>query len=309
MIFLTGSTGFIGSAIAKKLASLGSYELKFISITNIFNDFLQSGVSCKDFISADNLRMFECDVFIHAAGFSTREYFQSINSKFNLDLTIDLARSAALSGVKRFIFISSVMVNGDKTAAGESFKEDDDPNPLDYYSKSKWEIEKFLRHLSTETGMEVVIIRPPLVYGPNVKGNFEKFVKLIQSGLPLPFDSIDNKRSLIAIDNLVDFIEICIRHPAAANETFIVSDGIDLSTSELFEGVAMALGKSSRLFFMPKSFVIYAALLIGKRDLVERLFSSLQVDIQKARLLLGWTPKVKFTDQLSKMFGNNRNAT
>jgi nucleoside-diphosphate-sugar epimerase len=222
--------------------------------------------------------------------------------RVNVDGTLNLARQAAAAGVKRFIFISSIKVNGEQTPLGQPFTADDTPAPEDAYGISKWEAEQGLLQLASETDMEVVIIRPPLVYGPGVKGNFANMIKLVSKGLPLPLGAIHNQRSLVALDNLVDLIVTCIDHPAAANQVFLAGDGQDLSTTRLLRCVARALGKPSRLIPVPASFLKLAAALLGKKAVAQRLLGSLQLDISKARHLLGWTPPITVEEGFRRCF-------
>lgn len=210
--------------------------------------------------------------------------------KVNVEGTLKLARCAAASGVKRFIFISSIKVNGENSVLGKPFEADDPPNPLDPYGVSKHEAEFALKKLGTETGMEVVIIRPPLVYGPGVKANFLTMLSWLDRGIPMPLGAIRNQRSLVAIANLVSLIVTCIDHPASANQAFLVSDGVDLSTTQLLRRLSKALGKPARLLPLPEWSVRLVASMLGKRAMVERLCGSLQVDISKNYKLLGWTP-------------------
>jgi nucleoside-diphosphate-sugar epimerase len=220
---------------------------------------------------------------------------------FNAAGTLNLARQAAAAGVKRFVFISSVKVNGESTQPGRAFTEVDAPNPQDAYGQSKQEAEQGLRQLSADTGMEVVIIRPPLVYGPGVKANFAALMRALQRGWPLPLGAVHNQRSLVALSNLVDFIVTCITHPQAANQTFLVSDGKDLSTTELVRGMAQAAGVPARLLPVPVWALEAAATLVGKGDTVQRLCGNLQVDISKARTLLGWVPSVSVEEGLRRV--------
>ena len=221
----------------------------------------------------------------------------------NVDGTLNLARQAATAGLKRFVFISSVKVNGESTPPGRSFNEADAPNPQDAYGQSKYEAEQGLRQLSTDTGMEVVIIRPPLVYGLGVKANFADLMRAVQRGWPLPLGAVHNQRSLVALDNLVDFIVTCITHPQAADQTFLVSDGQDLSTTELVRGMAQAAGVPARLLPVPVWALQVGASLLGKSDTVHRLSGSLQVDISKARNLLGWVPRISVEEGLRRALG------
>jgi nucleoside-diphosphate-sugar epimerase len=221
----------------------------------------------------------------------------------NVEGSLNLARQAAATGVKRFVFISSVKVNGEATQTGRAFTEADMPNPQDAYGQSKHEAEQGLRQLSADTGMEVVIIRPPLVYGPGVKANFAALMRAVQRGWPMPLGAVHNQRSLVALDNLVDFIVTCIIHPHAANQTFLVSDGQDLSTTELVRGMAQAAGVPARLLSVPVWALQAGASLLGKGDAVQRLCGNLQVDISKASSLLGWVPPVSVEEGLRRAMG------
>ena len=216
----------------------------------------------------------------------------------NVNGTLNLARQAAAAGVKLFVFISSVKVNGESTQPRRAFTEADAPKPQDAYGQSKHEAEQGLRQLSADTGMEVVIIRPPLVYGPGVKANFAALMHAVQRGWPLPLGAVHNQRSLVALDNLVDFIVTCITHPQAANQTFLVSDGQDLSTTELVRGMAQAAGVPARLLPVPVWALLAGASLLGKGDAVQRLCGNLQVDMSQARSLLGWLPPVSVEEGL-----------
>jgi len=223
----------------------------------------------------------------------------------NVAGTLNLARQAATAGVKRFIFISSIKVNGEQTM-DQPFTAGDMPAPEDPYGISKWEAEQGLRELAITTGMEVVIIRPPLVYGRGVKGNFASMIKLVGKGLPLPLGAVHNKRSLVALDNLVDLIITCIDHPDAANETFLVSDGDDLSTTQLLRGVAEAMGRSSRLIPVPASLLQFGATLLGKKAVAQRLLGSLQVDISHTQKCLNWMPPLTVKQGLQCCFPNQQ---
>lgn len=207
----------------------------------------------------------------------------------NVNATIVLAKTAAKLGIKRFIFLSSVKVNGESTSH-KPFNESDLPNPQDAYALSKWEAEKALRKISKDTGMEVVIIRSPLVYGPNVKANFLKMMQYIKRGIPLPLGAIQNKRSLIGIDNLVDFILTTISHPKAANQTFLISDDEDISTTDLLRRIGKHMGKPARLIPLHPKILFFLFSILGRQDFGDRLLGSLEVDITKAKKLLAWSP-------------------
>ncbi|MDQ7001761.1 MAG: SDR family oxidoreductase, partial [Ghiorsea sp.] len=220
--------------------------------------------------------------------------------KVNVEGTLNLARQAAEAGVKRFVFISSIKVNGETTTGKLPFSPDDSYVTTDPYGLSKLEAEQGLFKMAQEIGMEVVVIRPPLIYGPHVKANFKKLMETVSQGIPLPLGAVHNQRSLVALDNLVDFIVLCTAHPKAANEVFLISDGEDVSTTQLLQKIGKALGKPARLIPVPVGLMRFAAKLLGKADVAERLFGSLQVDSSKARVLLGWQPVVSMDEQLKK---------
>jgi nucleoside-diphosphate-sugar epimerase len=289
-VLLSGATGFIGSHLADLLECIPDVELTSVircptsTTSNISEHILYVNDLNTDWSSALEGQQ----VFIHTAARAhimkdevpdpLEEY-----RKVNVDGTLNLARQAAEAGVKRFIFISSIKVNGEQTRPGVPFSADDTPAPQDPYGISKYEAEQGLQALAAETGMEVVIIRPPLVYGPGVKGNFATLMRMVEQGIPLPLGAIHNKRSLVALDNLVDLIITCIDHPAAANQVFLAGDGEDLSTTELLRGVANAMGKPARLIPVPAGVLMLGATVLGKKAMAQRLLGSLQVDISKAR--------------------------
>jgi nucleoside-diphosphate-sugar epimerase len=217
----------------------------------------------------------------------------------NVEGTLHLARQAAAAGVKRFVFVSSIKVNGEQTLPGAPFRPDDAPAPVDPYGVSKLEAEQGLRRLAIETGLEIVVIRPPLVYGPGVKANFLRMMTWLQRGYPLPLGSIHNRRSLVALENLVDLIETCVHHPAAAQQTFLVSDGEDVSTTALLQRVAAALGRPARLLPVPAGLLRAAAKALGKAEVAQRLCGSLQVDIAQTQARLGWQPVVTLDEALA----------
>jgi len=306
-ILITGANGFVGSHLVRfleghELAAIGRTEVagveQFIRITlspdtdfsGCFND-----VGCIVHAAA------RAHIMKDEADDPLAEY-----RKVNVAGTLNLARQAATAGVKRFIYISSIKVNGEQTLLGKPFTEEDMPAPTDAYGLSKHEAEQGLRELAEETGMEVVIIRPPLVYGPGVKGNFANMIKLVGKGLPLPLGAVHNKRSFVALDNLVDLIITCIDHPGAANETFLVSDGEDLSTTQLLRGVAEAMGKLSRLIPVPASLLQFGATLIGKKAVAQRLLGSLQVDISHTQKCLNWLPPLTVKQGLQRCFPNQQ---
>jgi len=305
-VLITGASGFVGSAVVDSLvinsgfaprAALRRDSHSFPS----FVDVVQVGHLAPDTDWCATLK--GVDAVVHAA--ARVHVMQDTASdpltefrRVNVEGTLTLARQAAAAGVKRFVFISSIKVNGEGTPLGKPYSADDSPTPTDPYGVSKMEAEHGLRQLASETGVEVVIIRPTLVYGPGVKANFLSMMRWLDKGVPLPLGAIHNKRSLIALDNLVDLIVTCIDHPVAANQTFLAGDGEDLSTTELLQRMAKALGRQARLIPVPAKLLELGATILGKRAIALRLCGSLQVDISKARDLLGWEPVVTVDEAL-----------
>lgn len=303
---ITGASGFVGRATRAQAIRMG-FDLSCSVRRNepVLAQYLPVRVSEIDGFTKWTGALQGITTIIHLA--ARVHVMQDTNAdpiaafrEVNVDGTLNLARQAAAAGVKRFVFVSSAKVNGESTQPDRPFTEADIPNPQDAYSLSKYEAEQGLRQISADTGMEVVIIRPPLVYGPGVKANFATLMQAVQQGRPLALGSVNNRRSLVALDNLVDFIILCMTHPEAANQTFLVSDGNDLSTTELVRGLARAAGVSPRLLPVPVWALQAGAMLLGKEDEVQRLCGSLQVDISKARNLLGWRPPVVVEEGLRR---------
>lgn len=313
-VLVTGANGFVGRALFRRLCieevleCVGAVRSRSLS-AGVAENIVTVGDlgATTDWSSVVSGR----DVVVHTAA---RAHIMkdeaadplSAYRAVNATGTLNLARQAAAAGVKRFIFISSIKVNGEHTATGQPFYAHDAPSPEDFYGISKQEAEQGLRELFAETGMEFVIIRPPLVYGPSVKGNFASMIKLVAKGLPLPLGSVHNKRSLVALDNLVDLITTCIDHPGAVNQTFLVSDGEDLSTTQLLQGVAEAMGKPSRLVPVPAGLLQLGATLLGKRSVAQRLLGSLQIDISHTQKCLNWTPPLTVKQGLQRCFSNRQ---
>ncbi len=305
-VLVTGATGFVGHRLYSQLlhdefdvvAAVRSKSNAGIGCEQVVVGALGVDTDWKDALTG-------VDYVIHTAA---RVHVMKEDAadplvefrRVNVDGTLKLARQAVEAGVKRFIFISSIKVNGEDTVPAQPFTADDSPNPTDPYAISKMEAEQGLQLLAKETGIEVVIIRPPLVYGPGVKANFQSMMRWLDKGIPLPLGAIHNKRSLVAIDNLVDLIVTCIDHPAAANQTFLAGDGEDLSTTELLQRMAKAMGKLSRLIPVPVKILELGATLLGKRAMAQRLCGSLQVDITKARDVLGWIPPISVDEGLRR---------
>ncbi len=307
-IILTGATGFVGLRLLSQLEQCS--ERQVIGLCRRLPQGRSSSRLCAvGDLQQANLSAFlsGVDVLIHAAArahIMKDEVADPLAEyrRVNVDGTLSLARQAVAAGVKRFIFISSIKVNGEATDDERAFFASDEPDPEDAYGLSKLEAEQGLMQLAVEGGMEVVIIRPPLVYGPGVKGNFASMIKLVERGLPLPLGAIHNKRSLVGIDNLVDLIIRCIDHPAAANQVFLAGDGEDLSTTELLRGVGRAMGKPARLIPVPAGMLQLGATLLGKKAMAQRLLGSLQVDISKTCELLDWKPPYTVEEGLKRCF-------
>lgn len=306
-VLVTGATGFVGRGLCALLQQRG-LEVHAV-VRDVVRTVATSHLVCVPKMDAttDWMQALQgVEVVVHLAARVHVMQDGAVDPlteyrKVNLDATLELARQAVAAGVKRFVFVSSVKVNGEQTTAGKPFCAENTPAPQDPYGVSKMEAEAGLRAMAQETGLEVVIIRPPLVYGPGVKANFAAMVRLLQLGVPLPLGAIHNQRSLVALDNLVDLITTCLQHPGAANQTFMVSDGEDVSTSELLRRVAAALGKPARLLPVPQGWLELGAAALGKRAVAQRLFSSLQVDISATRHVLGWTPPVSLEQGLKQV--------
>jgi lipopolysaccharide/colanic/teichoic acid biosynthesis glycosyltransferase/nucleoside-diphosphate-sugar epimerase len=288
----------VGAAVVRQLAERGHQVRAAIRVGTSCVVGLVETVAGLDLVSSPDLSplLNGVSVVVHAAGRAHVMHETAADPLVafrivNVESTARLARQAAAQGVKRFIFISSIKVNGEETEAHAPFTADDNLHPQDPYGVSKLEAEMVLRKISAETGLEVVVIRPPLVYGPGVKANFATLVSWVARGLPLPLGKvITNRRSLVALDNLVDFVILCTDHPKAANQTFLVSDGADLSTAELLAQVGKALNRPARLVQIPVCCLALGAKLTGRTSWLQRLVGTLQVDIEKNRLLLGWSP-------------------
>jgi len=291
-IAVTGATGFIGSALVAELA-LRQFNVYQVPRSSVEIAGAQCVIHC-----AARAHIMRDEVLEPLV-----EYRQA-----NVQGTLNLARQAAAVGVKRFVFLSSVKVNGERTGGSprrhpeaegregpnevSTFTPNDAPAPEDAYGLSKWEAEQGLWEIASQTGMEVVVVRPPLVYGPGVKGNFARLLHLVRSGVPLPLAALSNQRSFIGLDNLVDLLIHCVDHPKAASQTLLVSDGRDLSIPELLRMITNAMGRPARLFPVPVPLLRLAGRALGRLNEVNRLVCSLQVDSTATRELLDWTPPV-----------------
>lgn len=296
-LLATGATGFVGKRFCRSAVSRGFSLRRVLRPDKIIND-------PNDAVAADispdtdwRAALEGVDVIVHLAAMAHVPHRGADNMpaafrRVNTEATLGLAKQAATAGVRRFVFISSVKVNGAHSRPKAPFTPLDPADPKDPYAISKHEAEKGLRRLACDTGLEVVIIRPPLVYGPGVKANFLRLLQAVHKGLPLPLGRVENKRSLVALDNLVDLIITCIDHPAAAGQTFMVSDGDDLSTPELIRRLASAMGRPARLVPVPLVFLETCSRLAGLERPFQQLCQSLQVDIAETQQWIGWRPQV-----------------
>jgi nucleoside-diphosphate-sugar epimerase len=306
-VLVTGASGFVGSAVVERLHHDG-VAVRAASrspVAQLAHGVRQVRVG--DLTATTDWReaLHGMDAIVHAAArvhvmHDTAADPLAEFRRVNVEGTVHLARAAADAGVRRLVFVSSIKVNGEGTEPGRPYRAGDCPAPVDAYGVSKREAEDELRLVASETGLEVVVVRPVLVYGPGVKGNFLSMMRWLHRGVPLPLGAIYNRRSLVALDNLVDLIATALRHPAAANETFLVSDGDDLSTTELLRRTATALGTSARLLPIPAPLLTSAARLAGRGGVAKRLCGSLEVDITATRERLGWTPRVSVDVALTR---------
>ncbi len=299
---VTGANGFVGSALVAALRQRSADDVVAATRRGAAGEVAVGDLGPDTDWSA---ALAGVDVVIHSAArvhvmndtaASARdEYMRS-----NVDGTLALARQAIGAGVKRFVYVSSIKANGEGTPLGRPYAASDAPNPQDPYGESKVVAEQGLRALSEETGLEVVIVRPPLVYGPGVRANFAALMRLVARGIPLPLGSIENRRSMVALDNLVDLIITCAVHPAAPGHVFLVSDGEDISTSDLLRRLGRALGRPARLLPIPPGLLALGAAILGRHAVATRVLGSLQVDIGSTRQTLGWSPPISVDEGLRR---------
>ena len=306
-VCVTGANGFVGTALCASLAARGH---EVVSVVR----HAPTGAAAPTVIEIGDIgpmtdwskAVIGCDVVVHLAArvHVMKETSADPTTQFrnvNTVATCNLALAAAQAGVRRFVFLSTVKVNGEFTLPGRPFHETDIAKPQDAYAESKYAAEEGLKALTTEFGMEWVIIRPPLVYGPGVKANFAALANAVRRGWPLPLGAIRNSRSLVGIDNLVDFIASCVFHPNAANQTFLISDGLDLSTPELVRKIAQACRVTARVPAVPLFFLRMAAAAFGKASTVTRLCENLQLDVSKASRLLCWKPVMTVEEGIARV--------
>lgn len=310
LIAVTGATGVIGSYLVQTLVP----EICVRAITRreniVFSQARGNGTtwpvghinSSTDWLTA--LTGIDCIIHCAARAHIMNEAEAdplAVYREVNTYGTRRLAEQAVVAGVKRLVFLSSIGVNGIHTNCRGPFSFSDAPSPKEDYAISKWEAEHALWDVSAKTGLEVVVVRPPLVYGPGVKGNLARLLRLLRAGVPLPLGAVENKRSLIGLDNLVDLLIRCVDHPAAAGQTFLVSDGEDLSTPDLLRHMAAAMGRPARLVPVPVPLLRLAGSALGKRAEIDRLVGSLQIDSSHTRQVLGWTPPVSVEEGIRRM--------
>jgi UDP-glucose 4-epimerase len=303
-VLLTGATGFVGRRMLTRLLAEGFTVTAAVRRADIrlpaeVRTVVVQDMACDTDWSAalaGQDAVLHCAARVHMLHDPAQDPLAAFRA-VNRDGTLQLARQAAETGVRRFVFVSSIGVNGAQTQ-GAPFSADGPVAPHSPYAQSKHEAELGLRALAADTGMEVVIVRPPLVYGPGAPGNFATLLRWLQRGLPLPLGAIDNRRSYVALDNLVDLLLTCVRHPAAANQTFLVSDGEDLSTTELLRRMGLALHRPARLLPVPAAWLGWGAALLRRPQQLRQLCASLQVDIGKTQQLLGWRPVVSVDEGL-----------
>ena len=300
-VLVSGANGFVGRALCCQLAIHGHHVVHavrgasdlagnaVIGELNGMTDWAVALVACNAVV--------HLAARVHVMG-DTAQNPQALNRAINTEGTLNLARQAAQAGVRRFVFLSTLKVNGEGNDV--PYRESDVPAPPDAYAISKWEAEQGLRQIELETGMEVVILRPPLVYGPGVKANFQRLLAAVDKGWPLPLGVIENRRSLLYLGNLVDAIQLCLEHPAAAGQTYLVSDGEDVSSPELVRRLARAMGRPARLLPVPPAWLRLAGGLLGRCAEVERLLGSLVVDSSRIRRELGWSPPFRLDAGLSE---------
>lgn len=309
-ILVTGSSGFVGKSLIRSLILSNKYQ-KIYALnrrqSHILPEKVEQLVATSESVFSTPIPN-DIDVIIHLAGRAHILNEQTTDPlsefrKVNVEGTLQLARKALDKKVKRFIFMSSIGVNGSVTLQ-QSFTEDALPQPHADYAVSKLEAEQELKKLFTGSETELVIIRPPLVYAADAPGNFARLLKLVTSNLPLPFANTNNKRSFIALENLIDFIQVCIEHPNAANQTFLVADQTRISTRELVQYLKQGMGKPARFIYIPQPLMKLGAACVGKSKLYEQLFESLEVDTTKAQKLLGWKAPLT-TQQAMLQAGRN----
>lgn len=307
-VMVTGASGFVGNALCRALLASGCLVYGTTRAASALPAGVRRVMWSGRSQELENIPPVDVVVHLAARVHVMRDSAVDPLAEFrvtNVEMTRSLALWATDHGVKRFVFMSSIKVNGEATEPGHAFLADDVPAPEEAYAISKLEAEQALRMVCSSSGMEFVVIRPPLVYGPGVQGNFRSMVRWVKRGIPLPLGAISNRRSLLALDNLVSFTITCLEHPAAANQVFLVSDGQAISTTHLLRQIALAYAGTPRLLALPTDWLRCIAGMLGKSSAIDRLLGSLEVDDAKARDMLAWRPVVTMNEQLRKMALND----
>ena len=304
-LLITGANGFVGSQLTSLLEAQG-HQLLLAVRADVQATSATASIGDIDTFDNWEARLSGIDTVIHLAARVHQMDEQGDQAilnyqRTNVDATVRLAQAAVKCGIKRFIFLSSIKVNGEETHHGKSFSAMDAPAPKDAYGESKLQAELALKEISSNSAMELVIIRPSLVYGPGVKANFIRLVELARSGMPLPFAGLKNYRDMVSVDNLCDLIAHCIDKPEAAGKTLLVSDGMAYSTADIVTAVRVISGLPQRIFYFSPGLVKILLSLAGKRAVADRLLGNLQVDISATIDTLGWTPKYTLEQTLRKM--------
>ncbi|MEE2769542.1 MAG: NAD-dependent epimerase/dehydratase family protein [Pseudomonadota bacterium] len=308
-VLITGANGFVGKALFNFLKDK-KYDIKGTLRSDSAKDLIDRGCCVVGDLNKDtdwSQALKDIDVVIHTAARVHAMNLKVLDKDAyfripNVEGTINLAQQALKYGVKRFIFLSTIKVCGEETNLDQGFQADDMPNPKEPYANSKLEAEKALFSLAKDTSMEVVIIRLPIVYGPNVKGNFKQIIYWIKRGLPLPFGNVVNKRSFIGVNNLVHLIDVCTHHPNAGNQIFMASDGYDLSTLETFELIGSILGKKPKIIYVPQKLIIWLGNFLRQQKKIDRLTRSLRVNIDKTCSVLEWHPPFSVKESMENAF-------
>lgn len=303
-VLVTGATGFVGSTLCRTLTDAGHTVRALTRGGGALGSHIAESVQIDDLVAVQDwtpiLRDIECVMHCAARAHVTND--PAINSKLyfetNTHASLRLARAAARAGVRRLVYLSTVKVNGEQ--ADVAYSAADPPQPQDAYGLSKWMAESLLREVAVETGLQTVIVRPPLVYGPRVRANFLRLMRWVDRGVPLPLDRVANQRSLVSIWNLCDLLTLVTDHPGAAGKVWMVSDAEDVSTAELVRRLAAAMGKRANLLPVPTSALYLAAALTGRRAEVDRLCGSLTVNVGTTRNELGWSPPITMNEGLAR---------
>lgn len=303
---VTGANGFVGTALCERLIAQGIETRAALRTRHVSNKSLLQRFEVGDIHAGTDwtvalegvTHIVHLAARVHVMNEQARDPLKEFRA-VNTAGTLNLAQQAVAAGVRRLVYISTIKVNGERTS-GRPFHADDEAMPEDAYAQSKQEAELVLKEIGKHSGLEIVIVRPPLVYGPGVKGNFLSMLRVLRQGWPLPLAGCDNRRSLVGLSNLVSLLEKCMTHPAAAGEVFLASDGEDLSTPDLLQRLSLALGRKARLFTIPPTLLRVAATVSGHAGIYERLCGSLQIEMSKGLKLLDWRPPITVDEELRR---------